>query len=92
MEKNNAKALIATLSNSIQALGRGFDVTADTRLLYCKGAAGSRLVEIDEGRSRDFAVDDGGDRLKDVPADVEISKGTRVRESTPVCSFQEVSS
>ncbi|ONK73469.1 uncharacterized protein A4U43_C04F31880 [Asparagus officinalis] len=32
MEKNNdAKALIATLSNSIQALGRGFDVTADTR-------------------------------------------------------------
>ena len=85
-----AAALIATLSNSIQALGRGFDVTADTRLLYCKGAPGSRLVDLDEGRARDFAVSEAGVVLKDVPADVEISRERRVRETTPVCSFHEV--
>jgi len=91
MEKHKAAAaMIATLSNSVQALGRGFDVTADTRLLYCKGAPGSRLVEIDEGRARDVAVGDPGVVLKDVPADVEISTERRVREPTPVCSFREV--
>lgn len=93
--KNNssnraASALIATLSNSVQALGRGFDVTADTRLLYCKGAPGSRLVEIEEGRARDFIMNEGGDVLKDVPAAVLISRERIVRETTPVCSFREV--
>ncbi|GLJ38725.1 hypothetical protein SUGI_0789310 [Cryptomeria japonica] len=42
-----------TALNSVQALGRGFDATSDIKLLYCKGVAGSRLVEVDEEHTRD---------------------------------------
>ncbi|KAK6943261.1 Membrane attack complex component/perforin (MACPF) domain [Dillenia turbinata] len=56
-EHNNAAALQTAL-NSVQALGRGFDVNFDMRLLYCKGIAGSRVVEVDEEHSRDLRLDD----------------------------------
>ncbi|KAH7568686.1 hypothetical protein JRO89_XS06G0032500 [Xanthoceras sorbifolium] len=52
--------IVTTLCNSIQALGRGFDVTSDIRLLYCKGAPGSRLVHIDEDHARDLLLSDDG--------------------------------
>ncbi|KAL0910556.1 hypothetical protein M5K25_021550 [Dendrobium thyrsiflorum] len=83
-------ALIATLSNAVEALGRGFDVTADSRLLYCKGAPGSRLVRLDEAVSSDFAVSKFGVGLAGVPADVDIVRGRSGRETTPVCSFREM--
>lgn len=86
-------ALITTLSNSIQALGRGFDVTSDIRLLYCKGAPGSRLVHLDEANRVDLLVPDGvGVLIPNVTADIEISLGMRNIEATPVCTFHEVSS
>eukprot|EP00250_Pteridium_aquilinum_P009109 c18446_g1_i2 orf=486-2174(+) len=49
----------ATAVNAVQALGRGFDVTCDIRLLYCKGAPGSRLVVIDDEHTSDLIVSDG---------------------------------
>lgn len=86
-------ALITTLSNSIQALGRGFDVTSDIRLLYCKGAPGSRLVHLDEANRVDLLVPDGVSVLiPNVTADIECSVGMRSIEATPVCTFHEVSS
>ncbi|KAK8959897.1 MACPF domain-containing protein CAD1 [Platanthera guangdongensis] len=39
-------ALTTTLSNAVEVLGQGFDITADSRLLYCKGTPGSRLVRL----------------------------------------------
>ena len=47
-------ALITTICNSIQALGRGFDVTSDIRLLYCKGTPGARLVQVDDDGVKDL--------------------------------------
>ncbi|KAE8732437.1 hypothetical protein F3Y22_tig00002119pilonHSYRG00001 [Hibiscus syriacus] len=35
----------AHYNQRIQALGSGFDVNFDTRLLYCKGVAGYRIIE-----------------------------------------------
>lgn len=43
-----------TAINAVKALGRGFDVNCDTRLLYCKGVAGSRVVHVDEEHVRDL--------------------------------------
>nr|XP_010924700.1 MACPF domain-containing protein CAD1 [Elaeis guineensis] len=87
----SSNALIATLSNAVQALGRGFDVTSDTRLLYCKGAPGSRLVLVDEGRTRDFVISDDGDVvLPDVSWDIDIFREQGQAETTPAYSFQQM--
>ncbi|RWW57729.1 hypothetical protein BHE74_00035458 [Ensete ventricosum] len=79
-------ALIATLANAVQALGRGFDVTSDARLLYCKGAPGSRLLLLDDTRTRSLAISDDGSGgsgqivLPDVPFDVKICRERDRRE------------
>ncbi|CAN1167728.1 MACPF domain-containing protein CAD1 [Linum perenne] len=83
----SSDALTTTLHNSIQALGRGFDVTSDIRLLYCKGASRSRLVRIDEENTRNLVVGDG---VLVASVDVECSMGKRSIDRIPVCSFHEV--
>ncbi|XP_009406153.2 MACPF domain-containing protein CAD1 [Musa acuminata AAA Group] len=93
-------ALIATLTNAVQALGRGFDVTSDARLLYCKGAPGSRLVLLDDTRTRSLVIaDDGGSGsgssigqivLPDVLLDVKICRERDRREPSRVCNFQQM--
>lgn len=86
---SSSDALTTTLCNSIQALGRGFDVTSDIRLLYCKGAPGSRLVKLDESQSRDLVVSDGV-VVPNVPVDIDGSPVKSSTEKVPVCSFHEV--
>ena len=81
--------LSTTLCNSIQALGRGFDVTSDIRLLYCKGATGSRLVHIDEEHARDLDISHEF-VLPSVSFDIDCSPGKRSIERIPVCYFHEV--
>ncbi|WCJ27278.1 MAC/Perforin domain-containing protein [Euphorbia peplus] len=85
----SSDALGSTICNSIQALGRGFDVTSDIRLLYCKGAPGSRLVRIDEENARDLDVSDGV-MVPHVSFDIDCSKCHRTIETIPVCSFHEM--
>ena len=82
-------ALTTTLSSSIQALGRGFDVTSDIRLLYCKGAPGSRLVQLDEDHTNDLVLS-GGVIVPDVSVDIKWSMGKGGIERKSVCSFHEV--
>ncbi|KAF5189988.1 Macpf domain-containing protein cad1, partial [Thalictrum thalictroides] len=86
---SSSAALTTTLFNSIQALGRGFDVTNDIRLLYCKGAPGSRLIHFDEQHTRDLVISEDGIFLPNVSIDVDCSRGKSSRETTPVCSFHE---
>ncbi|XVE51518.1 hypothetical protein DITRI_Ditri02bG0048500 [Diplodiscus trichospermus] len=83
-------ALTTTLSSSIQALGRGFDVTSDIRLLYCKGAPGSRLVQLDEDHTNDL-VSSGEVIVPNVSVDIEWSRGKGGIERKSVCSFHEMS-
>jgi hypothetical protein len=70
-------------------LGRGFDVTSDIRLLYCKGAPGSRLVHLDEQHTRDLVLSQQL-VVPDVSLDIDFSNGTSGIQKTPVYSFQEV--
>ena len=83
-------AALHTATNSVQALGRGFDVNFDTRLLYCKGVAGSRIVEVDEEHTWDLRLYDGL-VVPNVSRDIKNSQESMGRQSSGVCSFQEVS-
>lgn len=82
-------AALHTAINALQALGRGFDVNFDTRLLYCKGVAGSRVVEIDEEHQRDLLLYDDV-VIPNVSRDIRNSQESIGRQSSGVCSFQEV--
>ena len=82
-------ALITTICNSVQALGRGFDVTSDIRLLYCKGSPGSCLVKLDDQVTKDLVVSHGL-VVPNVPVDIDCSPGERDIQTTPVFSFNEV--
>lgn len=75
--------------NAVQALGRGFDVNFDTRLLYCKGGAGSRMVQIDEEHTRDLRI---GDVLivADVARDINIDYQSVGRQQSGICTYDEV--
>lgn len=82
-------AALHTATNALQALGRGFDVNFDTRLLYCKGGSGSRVVEIDEQYQRDlFLYDDIV--VPNVSRDIRSFPEPMGRLSSGVCSFQEM--
>ncbi|KAM3312054.1 hypothetical protein ACQJBY_032198 [Aegilops geniculata] len=89
MEEEGAPAL-RVIRSSIDALGRGFDATQDTRLLFCKG---SRLVDVDDGEpsSRDLVMPDGL-TVPSVPKDVDCSGegGVGVPETAGPCAFHEM--
>lgn len=84
----NASAL-HTAINSVQALGRGFDVNFDTRLLYCKGIAGSRVVEVDEEHKRDLFLYENI-VVPNVSWDIKNSQESTGRQSSGVCTYHEV--
>lgn len=82
-------AAIHTALNAVQALGRGFDVNFDTRLLYCKGIAGSRIVQIDGEPTRDLWLYDNL-VVPNVSKDIKNSPGIARRESSGICSYDEM--
>lgn len=84
----NAAAL-HTAINSVQALGRGFDVNYDTRLLYCKGVVGSRIVDIDEEHTRDLYLFDDL-VVSNVSRDIKNSQEEGGRDGFGVCTYNEV--
>ncbi|XP_024980801.1 MACPF domain-containing protein CAD1-like isoform X2 [Cynara cardunculus var. scolymus] len=87
MEEN--AAAFHTAKNSVQALGKGFDVNFDTRLLYCKGVAGSKVVEIDEEHKRDLWLYDNL-VVPNVSRDIENNQDPVNRNSSGVCNYHEM--
>ncbi|KAG5582704.1 hypothetical protein H5410_053331 [Solanum commersonii] len=87
MEEN--AAAFHTALNAAQALGRGFDVNYDTRLLYCKGVAGSRVVEIDEDHTRDLSLYDNL-VLPNVSRDIKNFQEPGGRDGSSVCNYDEM--
>ncbi|CAH9134704.1 unnamed protein product [Cuscuta epithymum] len=83
------EAALHTALNAVQALGRGFDVNYDTRLLYCKGAAGSRVVEIDEERTRDVCLY-GNIFVPNVSRDIMNTQETGGRDGSGICTYPEM--
>ncbi|KAL3839953.1 hypothetical protein ACJIZ3_024544 [Penstemon smallii] len=84
----NAAAL-HTAINSVQALGKGFDVNYDTRLLYCKGVSGSRIVDIDEEHTRDLYLSENL-IVPNVSRDIKNSQEAGGRDGFGVCGYNEM--
>uniref|UniRef100_A0A5B7BA07 MACPF domain-containing protein n=1 Tax=Davidia involucrata TaxID=16924 RepID=A0A5B7BA07_DAVIN len=76
---------------AIQSIGRGYDISVDPRLKYCKGdSIGSRLIEIDEDQGREIVLP-GGISIPDVSKSIKCDKGERTRFRSDVISFQQMS-
>ncbi|XP_039010540.1 MACPF domain-containing protein CAD1-like [Hibiscus syriacus] len=89
MGENGNAAAQHTAINVVQALGRGFDVNFDTRLLYCKGVTGYRIVKINEEHVRDVYLDDQL-VLHNISRDIKNSQEPIGRHSSGVCNFHEM--
>jgi hypothetical protein len=80
---------VAAAEKAVRCLGRGFDMTCDTRLKYCKDAGGC-LVERSGVETAPLAVPGVG-TVGGVPVDVKCGKGDRVRLKSGVLEFNKVS-
>lgn len=74
---------------AIEAVGLGFDLVVDLSLKYCKKNS-SRLILMDDEKVRDLVIP-GGFSLRNVPKFIKCDKGERMRFSSDVLSFQQVS-
>ncbi|PKI41145.1 hypothetical protein CRG98_038462 [Punica granatum] len=77
---------------AIQSIGLGYDLTVDLRLKYCKQLEQSRrLVTIPEAdKLRDISIPGVGP-IPNVPKPINCDKGERMRFSSDVLSFQQMS-
>lgn len=75
---------------AIGSIGRGYDISTDIRLKYCKGdSINSRLIEIDENDVREVVLP-GGVSIPNVSKSIKCDKGERTRFRSDVLSFQQV--
>lgn len=72
---------------AVQCLGKGFDLTSDFRLKYCKG--NQRLVLLNEADKRELKLPGFG-AINDVPTDIKGDKGDRIRFQSDILSFNQV--
>ncbi|PSS19029.1 MACPF domain-containing protein [Actinidia chinensis var. chinensis] len=76
---------------AIQSIGRGYDISEDLRLKYCKGDLGDpRLIEIGEDSGREIVLP-GGIVIPNVSKFIKCDKGERTRFRSDVLPFQQMS-
>nr|KYP63215.1 hypothetical protein KK1_017782 [Cajanus cajan] len=76
---------------AIGSIGRGYDISLDIRLKYCKGdSLNSRLIEIDDNDVREVVLP-GGVSIPNVSKSIKCDKGERTRFRSDVLSFQQMS-
>ncbi|KAM6551792.1 hypothetical protein CsatB_001600 [Cannabis sativa] len=76
---------------AIGSIGRGYDISIDLRLKYCKGdSAKSCLIEIDQDEGRQIVLP-GGITIPNVSKSIKCDKGERTRFRSDVLSFQQMS-
>ncbi|CAN6274528.1 unnamed protein product [Urochloa humidicola] len=80
---------VAAVEKAVRCLGRGFDMTCDMRLRYCKDAGGC-LVDRSGVETAPLAVPGVG-MVSGVPADVKCGKGDHVRLKSGVLEFNKMS-
>ncbi|XP_076902875.1 MACPF domain-containing protein At4g24290-like [Bidens hawaiensis] len=76
---------------AIGSIGLGYDLTEDLRLKYCKGKSPeSRLIGIDDEQVRDISIP-GGILIQNVSKSINCGKGERMRFSSDILNFQQMS-
>ncbi|KAK6159658.1 hypothetical protein DH2020_003039 [Rehmannia glutinosa] len=73
---------------AIHSIGRGYDISLDLRLKYCKGD--SRLIEIDEDQGREIVLP-AGISVPNVSKSIKCDKGERTRFRSDVLTYQQMS-
>ncbi|KAL6912169.1 hypothetical protein ACP4OV_000974 [Aristida adscensionis] len=81
---------VAAAEKAVRCLGRGFDMTCDMRLRYCKDAGGCLVERSGPETAAPLAVPGVG-VVAGVPADVKCGKGDRVRIKSGVLEFNKMS-
>ncbi|GJU08401.1 hypothetical protein Tco_1124831 [Tanacetum coccineum] len=75
------------VEKAINSLGKGFDLTSDFRLKYCKGK--DRLVVLNENEKE--LIVPGFGSFKGVSPDIKCDKGDRVRYQSDILDFNQMS-
>lgn len=75
------------LDKALNSLGKGFDITTDFRLKYCKGEG--RLILLNEKEKIKLDVPGFGS-MENVPIDIKCDKGDRTRYQSDVLEFDQV--
>nr|XP_043612687.1 MACPF domain-containing protein At1g14780 [Erigeron canadensis] len=75
------------VQKAIDSLGKGFDLTSDFRLKYCKG--NERLVVLNDYESELLVPGFGS--FKGVSPDIKCDKGDRVRFQSDILDFNQMS-
>ncbi|KAK7320094.1 hypothetical protein RJT34_04825 [Clitoria ternatea] len=76
------------VERAVKSLGKGFDLTSDFRLKFCKGE--ERLVLLNETERRELTVPGFGP-IKDVSIDIKCDKGDRTRYQSDILTFTQMS-
>ncbi|KAL3502065.1 hypothetical protein ACH5RR_036514 [Cinchona calisaya] len=76
------------VERALSSLGKGFDITSDFRLKYCKGK--ERLIWLNETDTRELLVPGFG-AFKDVSIDIKCDKGDRTRYQSDILDFSQMS-
>ncbi|OWM67794.1 hypothetical protein CDL15_Pgr010732 [Punica granatum] len=76
------------VERALSCLGKGFDLTSDFRLKYCKGD--DRLVLLNETKKKTLLVPGFGP-INDVPIDIRCDKGDRCRYQSDILEFNKMS-
>ncbi|CAJ2676042.1 unnamed protein product [Trifolium pratense] len=76
------------VEKALKSLGKGFDLTSDFRLKFCKGE--ERLVLLNEIEKRELSVPGFGS-IRDVSVDIKCDKGDRTRYQSDILTFTQMS-
>ncbi|XVE85602.1 hypothetical protein DITRI_Ditri17bG0103500 [Diplodiscus trichospermus] len=75
------------VEKAVSSLGKGFDLTSDFRLKYCKGK--ERIVLLNENEKRETSIPGFG-AIKDVSVDIKCDKGDRTRYQSDILDFNQM--
>ncbi|XVF85583.1 hypothetical protein PTKIN_Ptkin17bG0128900 [Pterospermum kingtungense] len=84
---SNSNNIIGTVEKALSCLGRGFDLTSDFRLKYCKGK--ERLIVLNETEKREVSIPGFG-AIPDVSVDIKCDKGDRTRYQSDILDFSQM--
>ncbi|KAL0372769.1 UNVERIFIED_CONTAM: MACPF domain-containing protein [Sesamum calycinum] len=76
------------VQRAIASLGKGFDLSSDFRLKYCKGD--TRLIHLNEADTRELSVPGFGS-FNGVSIDIKCDKGDRIRYQSDILDFNQMS-
>ena len=76
------------IARAIDSLGKGFDLTSDFRLKYCKGR--ERLILLSEEQKKPLFVPGFGTLANPISIDVKCDKGDNTRNQSDILDFSQV--